>query len=274
MIKMEKIDLHIHTNLSDGDCSINEVVQICKNNNCKKIAITDHEIIMDYAVVALQNDLDIINGIEFNTDERGMHILGYGIKDINNVQKQMDLLHMENEDVSLKLIKKLQNLNYNISKEQILIYLFSNNIKCKYLDKRHIVKYLIYKGYAKNVLDAYKNIIGRGTSLYLPLKKIASKNILELIANSGGISVLAHPDTLGLNINELDTKVKELVEFGLNGIEVINGNCNNCHAQEYKKLSDKYGILETAGSDFHSIKDNNIGIEADSEIFEKVKRLI
>ena len=266
---MEKIDLHVHTNLSDGDCNINEIVEICKSNNCRKIAITDHEVIMDYAVVALQNDLDIINGIEFNTEERGMHILGYGIKDINNVQKQMDLLHMENEGVSLKLIKKLQKLNYDISKEQVLAYLSLNNIKCKYLDKRHIVRYLIYKGYAENVLDAYKNIIGRGTSLYLPLKKFASKEILELVANNGGISVLAHPDTLGLNIDELDIKVKELVEFGLNGIEVINGNCDNHNVQEYKKLSDKYSILETVGSDFHSIKDNNLGIETNSEIFDK-----
>ncbi|MEG1793266.1 MAG: PHP domain-containing protein [Bacilli bacterium] len=200
---MEKIDLHIHTNLSDGNHDINEIISLAKKQECSTIAITDHEIIKDYSKIALDNKINIINGIEFNTSEKGMHILAYGITNINEINKCMNELHSENEDASLKLIDLLQKKNINISLESVDEYLNSIGLKYTYLDKRHIVKYLISKGITKDVYDTYKNLIRRGTDLYIPLKKITSSEIISKIDKCGGISVLAHPFTLSQNDDEL-----------------------------------------------------------------------
>ncbi|MEG0138035.1 MAG: hypothetical protein RR708_03540 [Bacilli bacterium] len=100
-----------------------------------------------------------------------MHIVAYGITNINEINKCMNELHSENEDSSLKLINLLQKKNINISLESVDEYLNSIGLKYTYLDKRHIVKYLISKGITKDVYDKYKNLIRRGTDLYIPLKK-------------------------------------------------------------------------------------------------------
>lgn len=271
---MEKIDLHIHSNLSDGNCDVNEIIKISKNNNCNKISITDHEIINDYSTIGNKNALTIINGIEFNTFERGMHILGYGILDLEKVNNVMDSLHRENEYISFELIEKLKKLNINISKEKIDEYLNSVGIKYKYLDKRHIVKYLIYKGYTKNVPDAYNNLIGKGTELYIPLKKIKSNDIIELINDSGGVPVLAHPSTLLLKEKDLLIKLKELQNYGLEGVEIINNKISKEQEILYVSLANKLKLIKTVGSDFHTIEDNNIGISCNEEIFEKLDEKI
>jgi len=270
---MKKIDLHIHTILSDGDYDIQDIINLSKKNECFTIAITDHEVIRDYSFIAKENSIDVFNGIEFNTSEKGMHILGYGIRNIERVQKEMDLLHKDNEQVSFELIRKLQQRNYDISEIKIFDYFADKNIYYKYLDKRHIVRYLIYKGYVKNVLDAYNNLIGRGTDLYIPLKKIIPEEIINLISECGGISVLAHPDTLNLNKQDLNLKINELVSYGLNGIEIENGNIKLNNRELYIMLAQKYKILKTVGSDFHTA-DNNIGINIENEFYEEFKSKI
>ena len=162
---MEKIDLHIHTNLSDGDFNIDEIINISEQNNCNKIAITDHEIIEDYSKYCVNNNFEIINDVEFNTSEKRMHILGCGILDIEPIKKLIYDLHKENEEVTFKLIEKLASKGFRISKDEIINFLNVQGFKYDFLDKRHVVKYLINSGYTKDVPSTYKDLIGRGTEL-------------------------------------------------------------------------------------------------------------
>lgn len=272
---MEKVDLHIHTNLSDGDCSIEEIISIAKKNDCNKLAITDHEVVNNYIKYSNKYKINIINGVELNTAEKGMHILGYGLININPLKEVLNELHKENEEVTLNLIKKLANKGFVISKEEIIKFLNKQGFKYDYLDKRHVVKYLISNGYTKDTYCTYKYLIGRGTDLYLPLKKINYVEILDLISKCGGVSVLAHPDTLNLSQKETLIKIKELVKNGLDGIEIYNGNLENINFEFYKKVAKDLDVLYTVGSDFHSIEKQKIGFECDEKLYfnliQKVK---
>lgn len=169
---MEKIDLHIHTNLSDRDYDIKNIIQYSKVNNCFKIAITDHEVIRDYQNIGIKENINIINGIEFNSSEKGLHILGYGIEDIDNMSKYANNLHQENEWITFELVNKLEEKGIDISIEKLIKYLRQNNLIYTYLDKRHLLKYLISKEFAKDVYDTYKRLIVRGTELYSIKKNI------------------------------------------------------------------------------------------------------
>jgi len=271
---MEKIDLHIHSTLSDGDLNIEEIIKIAKSNNCNKIAITDHEVIRDYTKKIQEYKINIINGIEFNTSIRGMHILGYGIIDMEQVKSFIYKLHKENEAISYQLIKKLSHRGFNISEELIDEYLGLKGIKYDFLDKRHIVKYLIDKGYTKDVPETYNKLIGRGTDLYIPLKKISPIEILNLINNSGGVSILAHPETLGLSNYELLLEIKKLIHNGLDGIEIINNQTSNSNKDYYQQIANELDIISTVGSDFHSYPKQNIGIECSEKIYNSLVKKI
>lgn len=271
---MEKIDLHIHSNISDGDLSIEEIIKLAKKNDCNKIAITDHEKINDYSLIAKNNDITIINGIEFNSSEKGMHILGYCHENIDLIKKVTSEINTSNENVCFEVIELLHKAGYDISIQQVIDFIISNGFNYDNMDKKKIVKYLIYKGYAKNVLDAYDSLIGRNQKFYIPIKKLSPIEIIDLINNSGGISVLAHPESLKLCDKDLLIRVKELLVNGLSGIEIINSKTNLNNKSVYEQIAKELGLLCTVGSDFHSDKEDNIGINVDDEIFQKFEEKI
>lgn len=268
---MKKIDLHTHTNISDGFLTPEEVVKIAKLNKCYKISITDHEIIKDYKNLSDKYKITIVPGIEFNTSVSNLHILGYGIEKIEEMNNEMYNLRKYNELVSLEVIKKLENDNFDISVNQVKEYMMSLNIDSKMMDKRKIVKYLIYKKYANSVLDAYNSLIGKGAKYYVPNKKKTVEEIIELIRKYGGVSVLAHPNTLRLSNSNLIKQIKYLKSCGLNGIEIINGRMINTNI--YSSIAQSLNLLETVGSDFHDPKTDNIGIEVNEKVYSNVKKI-
>ena len=83
---MSKIDLHLHTNLSDGLLSPENVIILAKENGCQTIAITDHELCENYELLSQKYDINIISGIEFNTSISNLHLLGYGIIDFDKMK--------------------------------------------------------------------------------------------------------------------------------------------------------------------------------------------
>lgn len=271
---MERIDLHLHTNVSDGVLSPEEVIQKAVLNGCSMVSITDHEIINDYSSLAKKYGIEIVPGIEFNTAIRNMHILGYGIKDLERVSKFMLALRLKNEQVCFEVLKLLEQGGIDISLAKLRDFLKRNHYDSEIIDKRKIVKYLIYKGYVSNVLEAYKKLIGVHTEFYVPNYKIEPESLIELVQSSGGIVSLAHPNTLNLSEEKLLEEVIRLKRAGLAGIEVVNKKISMSDTVLYSKIADKLDLIKTIGSDFHDPKNDSLGIEVKEEIKEEfIKRL-
>ena len=266
---MEKIDLNIHTNLSDGVLTPEEVVDLALKNGCKKIAITDHDIYNDYTDLSIKKNITIVPGIEFNTSVRNLHILGYNIKRIDLVNDYMRKIRLINEEVCKKVINKLSLDGYDITINKLYEFLIENNLSIDLLDKKKLVKYLIYKGYAENVLDAYNKLIGYGQKYYIANYKITPKEVIDLVKKGSGITVLAHPDTIGCSNVELYFKIRSLQERGLSGIEIINKNTENKNMEYYTYLAEKLGLIKTVGSDFHNPNEQNIGVEVENNIYKE-----
>ena len=260
------VDLHIHSLLSDGCYSFQRIVTEAYKRNLDMIAITDHDIIRDYSD---ETTLPIINGIEFNTDfPSKMHILGYGIKNIELLDEYTKCLVSDNEKVCIEVIRLLNNDGFDITYHDVMKYFNKDGVCNEYLTKKMIVRYLFYKGYIDNVHDGYSLLIGKGKKYYVPIKKINYLECLHVIKITGGVSILAHPFTLKYSDEDLFELLKELKKHGLDGIEVVNGS-NRDKKDLYLDYANKLDLLTTFGSDFHTGSFDDIGVEVKEENIKK-----
>ena len=251
---MQYADLHIHSTYSDGSLTPEQIVNIARQKNIKCISITDHDTIASQYIIKEQiPDIEIIPGVEFSTeyDDMEIHILGYFIdtdshiliENINNIQQKR-------RERAEKILKKLREININIDINDIK----SNNNTS--FGRGNIGATIAEKGYAKNYKEAFLKYLDKGKIAYVKGEKLSYKDVLKIINESGGVSVLAHPGKIYRKMS-LESIIKEFKCYGLNGIEVYHASHSNEQKNRFYNLALKYKLIITGGSDFHYIADDN-----------------
>lgn len=245
------VDLHIHTNASDGLLNIEEVIKLAEQRELNTIAITDHDTVqglLDLEQSGLSYTLQVINGIELSTVYKvPIHILGYGI-DIHNEHLNQLLFDIKNNRIReiKKVISLLKENEIDICAAKVI-----KSEKCLTMDA--IAKYIHKTGYADSMEDAYDKYLRKERCGYYHKYSLDTKEAIELILETGGIPVLAHPNRLHLDAKQREELIQELTGYGLHGIEVFY---NDTDIDEYKKISEKYQLIMTGGSDFHKPEDS------------------
>jgi len=254
---MEYADLHIHSFYSDGCFSPEEIVNQGKKQGLKYISITDHDTIgAQYITKNIERDINVIPGVEFSTEYKDieLHILAYFI-DIDS-KKLNDTIYIMREariERSREIINKLKKFN---------IYLDINDLKCEEdysIGRGNIAKEMVRKGYIETFKEAFNNYLIQGKPAYVKGEKQGYKETLNMIIDSGGIAVLAHPGKIYRKI-EIEKIIKELKCYGLKGLEVYHPSHTKEEINSYYNLTKKYKMIVTGGSDFHGKKDGNITI--------------
>ncbi|MBF0224794.1 MAG: PHP domain-containing protein [Desulfobacterales bacterium] len=256
--KNNQIDLHIHSNASDGTLSPSEIIDLAIKLNLGAISITDHDTIegiKDVLSIELPNHLKFITGVEISTDppenfsfKGSFHILGYGINiDNQELNEKLTLLKNARKDRNPQIIKKLNDLGVDITLEEIKK---EEGIDAQ-IGRPHIAKLIIKKGYAKSINEVFDKYIGKGKPAYVDKFRIECSKVIELINNAGGIAVLAHPILLNIDKDTLAKLVSVMVNMGLKGIEVYYPDHSEDKMIDYKDIADKFGLLITGGTDFH-----------------------
>lgn len=254
------VDLHTHTSYSDGILSPIEVLDLAKKENVGLLSITDHDTvegISKYKSI-LHNDKDVkfVDGIELSikVNHGRMHILGYGI-DIQNKQLNDKLAWIKENKINSFLtiyeeVKREYNLEFSNKKLADLIE--SVYTEGHTINRVDIAKMCVEKGYAFDVKDAFnKYLISAYEKTRKYRKGINYEEAINLINNSSGISVLAHPKSLELSQKEFLILLKDLIKCGLNGIEVYHSSHTKEEMMFYKGTCLEYGLFITGGSDFH-----------------------
>lgn len=252
------IDMHTHTDYSDGDLSPQELIRLAIDKGIGTIAITDHDTIEGIKNVnrsekiILDSGIEIINGIELSAKvNRGrMHILGYGI-DLNNKTLNKKMVDLKDNSINsvLSIMEQIKR-DYGIrfSYEDIKELVNSNHN----LGRPDLAKLCVKYGYATTLSDAFdKYLIDAHNKTRQSNKGLQYQECLELIANSGGIPVLAHPKSLELSEKEFLILLKEMVSCGLKGIEVYHSSHSKEEMNYYLEIANKYDLLISGGSDFH-----------------------
>ncbi|HIS73937.1 TPA: PHP domain-containing protein [Candidatus Galligastranaerophilus intestinavium] len=248
-----KIDLHIHTTYSDGAYSPEQVVDTALDCNLDVIALTDHDNILSHKVamdyVKKQGyNLEIIPGVEINTIYKGyeVHILGYYM-DTNNPD-------------FVQLLKNQQQARINQTTQIVELLNKKAGIRVKFEDikslvapggsigRPHIARAITAVGGVANVMEAYSKYINDSSPVYVTRKTVSPHDAVEIINEAGGIPVFAHP--IDVDISEKLTK--ELVSYGLRGIEAYHRKHSPAVVEYFSSLAEKYGLIITGGSDFHA----------------------
>ena len=275
------IDMHTHTNYSDGDLSPQDLIRLAIDKRVGTLAITDHDTIEGIKKVNRNEDIivdtgiEIINGIELSakTDKGRMHILGYGI-DLNNKALNKKMVDLRDNSINsvLSIMEQIKR-DYGIrfSYEDIRELVNANHN----LGRPDLAKLCVKYGYATTSQDAFdKYLIDAYNKTRQTSKGLQYQECLELITNSGGIPVLAHPKSLELSEKEFLILLKEMISCGLKGIEVYHSSHSKEEMDYYLEIANQYGLLISGGSDFHgkTIKpDIELGTGKDNNI--RIKRL-
>lgn len=248
---MIKADLHVHTDISDGSLTTEEVIKLAKENGVTHIAITNHDTVKglkEAMELGKKYGVCVIPGIEISAydykRDRKVHLLGYGFDiDGKNITKLCDSLLKERNEMTLKQAEIIRKLGYDITLDEVKDY--SKNSGISY--KQHIMQVLIDKAYIDKIYaPLYKELFKNNGPCQMEVKYIDIYDALEAIIKDNGIPVLAHPGQL--NSYEL---LEELAYKGLVGVEKYHISHNENDKKIIDDLAKKYNLLITGGSDFH-----------------------
>jgi len=250
------IDLHTHTNYSDGELSPEKLCDLAISSGIEILGITDHNttkgvqtlIESDY----YYDNFRIIPGIEFDTDiDYGkLHILGYGIdiynEELQNLGKRTLKINLEKFRTILEVLKSEYAISFDDEEIDKLMY------KKYQLGKMDAALLLLSHGYVESNFESFVKYINPIVdSLNYSFKYPSYEEVITTIKKAGGVSSLAHPRSLKRNYIELDHLVRKLKSIGLNGIEVYHSSHSINEMNIYKNLASKYNLYISGGSDYH-----------------------
>lgn len=242
-----KIDLHIHTNNSDGCFSQKEIIKKIEQSNLNVFSITDHDSIDFYKQTDFENknDCHLIVGVELSTRMSiPIHILGYGI-DLTN-KDLLDYL----EKVKINRISEIKKVIGLLKENGISINIIDLLKNGKKLNIKTLEQYVVEKEYCISIDDARKKYFSIGGCAYIEKKCIDTVEAIKLIHNCDGIAVLAHPNRIPLSKDNKIELFNSLINAGLDGIEIY---CKEMDELDfYKNYCIDKNLLISGGSDFHS----------------------
>jgi predicted metal-dependent phosphoesterase TrpH len=244
-----KVDLHIHSTNSDGFYSPKEIIEKAVSAQLDIISITDHDNlsgIQEAAAFGVEAGIEVIPGLEISSDirDKEVHILGYFIElNSEELERYLSFFREERIKRAVRIVRKLNSLGLPLSFEEVLIHARHSAI-----GRPHIAQKMVEKGLVSNYYEAFNKYIGNGCPAYEKKVHISPQSAFKIISDAGGLSFIAHPGNMPEDI------LKELIDSGVDGIEVVHPSHNVQQEKFYRGIVNEYFLLESGGSDFHGGK--------------------
>lgn len=254
---MSKIDLHVHSNKSDGTLRPAEVVQRATVLGLSAIALTDHDCTSGLAeaeaeaakLTAAGTPFRVVPGVEISADyqKRDIHILGLLINPENSkLQSALDAAQFSRDARNEKMVHNLQQAGIDITTEALHF-----DAGDTVITRAHFARFLLEHGYVKNRREAFTKYLDSTTPYYVCREYMQPKEAIHMILDAGGIPVLAHPLLYHLSSEQIHNLVSTLKKYGLCGIETFYSANNGNDEAFVRQLAARYDLVSTGGSDFH-----------------------
>ncbi len=260
------IDLHTHSNKSDGSMNPADLVDYAVKKRLSAIALTDHDTIdgLDEALSRAKElselrkasggkdgaDIEVIPGIEFSTEyeKKDVHILGLYIDyNVPAFRERLQRFVDSRINRNIRMCDKLrEEAGMDITWEKL-----QEEFPDAVITRAHYARYMLSHGYIKTLSEAFERYIGDDCKYFIPREKVTPVQAVKLILDVGGIPILAHPTLYHLGEEKLDKLTSELKNAGLTGIEAIYSTYDAQDEQQIRRLAEKYDLCISGGSDFH-----------------------
>lgn len=242
----DRIDLHLHTNASDGGVSPAALVQAAAVAALDLIAITDHDTAAGArAAPTSWGRCQVLPGIEISSTlgQLDLHILGYLI------DPDHPIIHQHERDAVLQrtarmrtMIEKLSAFGIRIGLEEVLAVAGDAGS----LGRPHLARVLVNRGFVPNVGEAFVRFLGDGGTAYAPVELLSPLEAIDRIHAAGGMAVWAHPP-----LDILEREIHGFAAAGLDGIECYRPRASPSDLQMIEGYGAELGLILTGGSDWH-----------------------
>jgi predicted metal-dependent phosphoesterase TrpH len=251
-------DLHSHTSASDGLLRPKETVALALQAGLAGLAITDHDTVagvQEALSAGIAHGIDVIAGVEISTtaDGEDIHVLGLWIDPedetlMARLSSNRDVRRRRNQ----AMIQSLRKLGFQVTLEEAeRIAAERRGGKDRSVSRPHIAELLVRKGFVSSVKEAFDSYLGNGCPAYISIDRIPPEEAIRWIHDAGGAAVIAHP---GL-YKHADGLIKRLAASGMDGVEAAHADHDAEQENHYRALASQCGLIATAGSDFHGIRD-------------------
>jgi predicted metal-dependent phosphoesterase TrpH len=263
MSETSRLDLHLHTTISDGHLTPRELIRRAHANGVRTLAVTDHD--NTDGLVEAQGEADalgltLIPGIELSTDlgPIGVHVLGYFLR-YDDPAFQARLLPMRDDRLNRAygMVERLADLGFPVSIERVLEIAGEGSV-----GRPHVAQALLEAGHVASINEAFDRFLADHGPAYVERMKLTPQDAIALIHAHGGVTSVAHP----YDAPDVDALIAELVAAGLDGIETYYQGYGPERVEHLLALTRRYDLVPTGGSDYHGFPmgdatevDNDVG---------------
>ncbi|RKZ09623.1 phosphoesterase [Candidatus Fermentibacteria bacterium] len=260
---MDRVDLHIHSTASDGTRSPVELVAMADKKSLSVISITDHDTldgIREGADAALKLGLEFIPGIELSVDleEKGLtaHLLGYFpgadiphlLSESHSLGKAITYVQGGRSRRNPGILEKLADRGMYIEMETVKLIAGGDVV-----GRPHIAQALLNAGYVGSMNEAFSSFLAKGKPAYVERDRLSILRAIEVILESGGLPVMAHPGYIEMNREKLRSLFGRMKGYGLAGIEVYYPSHSASTIAMLLSFALEFQLVLTGGTDYHGM---------------------
>lgn len=253
--RMARIDLHTHSDRSDGTFTPSELVRRAAELDLDVVALTDHDTTAGLAEAMGAGEelgVEVVPGIEFSSEHEGssVHVLCYWM-DVEDEELQAELLRLREDRFRRGelMVDKLRALGLPIAFERVREIARGGNIV-----RPHVAQALVEAGVVRTEDEAFERWIGDGRPAHVPKHALHPLDAVDLIRRAGGVCVLAHPGMWGDETPVPDGLIESMAERGMAGLEVDHIEHTPEQRERYRAMASRLGLVATGGSDCHGAR--------------------
>lgn len=247
------VDLHAHSTASDGTERPSEVVRLAARAGLAAVALTDHDTLEGVEEARLEagkRGIELIPGTELSCDwdRGGLHVVVLFLEPgpgplQDRLEELRDARHTRNRSIA----RRLGELGLGVDYQEVLDEAVGGSV-----GRPHIAAVMKRRGYVPDISSAFREYLGVGAPAYVPRRLLSPEEAIGLALRSGGVPILAHPHTLGLdNSAEYAETYRWLGRAGLVGVECFYSEYDPSTRRELERSVRSFGLLPSGGSDFH-----------------------
>jgi 3',5'-nucleoside bisphosphate phosphatase len=259
---MLNVDLHCHSNVSDGLLLPADVAARAKANGVDVWALTDHDEVSGVAAArqaATELGMRYIAGVEISVTWAGqtVHIVGLRIDETNpDLVQGLAATRNGRERRARDIAAALDKIGIRGAYEGALKHVGNPDL----MSRTHFARFLVESGHCADTKEVFRDYLCEGKPGFVPHRWATLPQAVGWIRAAGGVAVIAHPGRYQYSELEFGALFDEFKQLGGSAIEVTTGSHTPDQYEEYARVAKRFGFLASIGSDFHGPGESRIDL--------------